>query len=1231
MNAPQAANALAAHPVLAPGILRGFHLLEADAGTGKTWTIAGLVVRALIESGLTLERILVVTFTNAASDELGARIRERIGQLAQLLDDRLAGRDSAVEEPFCVAYAANLVDPAAALRALRVAIAQIDEAAVRTIHAYCNRIIVEHTVSIGVRLDGEADDRGKAWIERGVAEWWRAMVEDASQAALALLTTSGVSPADLTSRLAGLDQLPGAQVLPEAADWRALAEDWHRLRAELLSALERDADALLAWIAVKGNVDGRRYQRRHVDGWLAKLRAFVAGESAGVVLPDEIHRFTAAHFRGEEGKYRIPELGLVSVCDALEAMRPALADLRAQVAVAAWQHVESRRAALKQAEGGVDHDDLLRIVRDALADERSGETLAAALRERHPIALIDECQDTDALQWEIFRRIYRPHDMHDRACLILVGDPKQAIYAFRAADVYTYLEARGAGPQVHALQENQRSVRPLIEAVNALFDRDSAFLVPEIRFSPSAEGRKPRRTFEARAGLERAALTLMMLPGGDAAGMLDRASAADAAVSATVVEIAGLLDDGAVRLDRAPLRPTDVAVLVNSHREGSRVKQALAAAGIGAIEISRDSVLESRECDDLIRLVAAVADPADMGIVRSALATACAGFDAEALAALDQGADLARIVDALVAARRAWTESGPQAAMRRLILAWDIGRRLALLRDGERRLTNLMHLLDLLAAHAEPREGAHAALRWLGRMRADPSALAGEAGELRLESDEDLVRIVTVHKSKGLEFPIVFLPFAWSGREPRAKSLHKYHRASATGWTAVADLRADPDPDALRRAALEEHAEQLRSLYVALTRAQHRCYVCWGAASGAQFAPLAWLLSELDPSRQAPWRSNSTASPALTHQAALEGAQQWRDRGNALHPDAVGIVEIAAGDGDAARRVQRPAIGVEALQARTFAGRIPAPWIQTSFTALHAMLRRTDEAAALSRPGGERPDHDQAVDPAVPAGDRAGALADAEPAAGGSAPADAAADIRHDFPAGALAGVCLHGILENTDFARGTDRTLVSGWLARSGYDAAIAPSVTRWLDEVLAAPLPDLGGGPMRLGDLAGAATLREMEFLLPADGFDNARLLEAVAAHYPLDATAAHSRWSGYLRGFIDLIFARDGRHYIVDWKSNRLGPRADSYAAPALEGAIESNGYALQFCLYSLAVHRMLARRVADYDYERNFGGVHYVFLRGVAPQEHAGAGANGVYATRPPFELIQKLDRIFGGER
>ena len=1271
---------LSAHPVFDAGILHGLHLLEADAGTGKTWTIAGLVVRALIERELGLEQLLVVTFTNAATAELGARIRQRIAELGRRLDDRLEGRTETVFEPFCVACDARLDDAAArrARSALRVALARVDEMAVHTIHGYCQRVIDEHALSIGVPAGVRASaDAVDPRLDR-LADWWREQAREASPARLLAFGLAGLTPDVLRAAVGAISAQPLARVEPAAGDWRRVEVELAEVRQGLADALEREGSALLDWVGVRGNVDGRRMRVDWARGWLDALRAFCADPHA-TDIPEQVSRLASERFGG-----RLPPSTIPGHCDRLVAVAEAIVRLPAWVA----QELAAECAASREADlarvRSLGFDDLLRAVHDALADPVAGAPLARALRERHPMALIDECQDTDALQWAIFRRIYVEADPASERtgrpvepALVLVGDPKQAIYAFRGADVYSYLGAREAVGTIHRLDENQRSGPGLIAAVNALYRRERPFLVDDIDFAGSRMGARPRRAFAIDDGPQRAPMTVVRLEPDPQDGWLNAGAARRQAVDACVSEIGRLLRAGA-RLDDAALRPADIAVLVNTHWQGAAIKRALAASGIGAAEVSRDSVLETLECAELMRVLAAIAEPGDPGLMRSALATTLVGVTADGLLALD--GDAQRALSSSASFARAgddWLRHGPIAALRRLIREAGVGPRLAAVRDGDRRLTNLMHLVELLGDDDEARRGPQQALRALARRRAAGVARDRDSEELRLESDEDLVRILTVHKSKGLEFPVVFLPFAWSAKAAAAPLPRVRHeREAGAGWRAVLDFA--PTEEAARRSATEWHAEAIRTMYVALTRAEQRCYLFWGAAAGAQYSPLAWLLAGLDPVAQSDWRVGQKGAPPLGPDAIDDAIEAWQAAVAASGARALAVVDTptlmaarpsdrrgagaqdpggprdslaeaasrtadAAADarvaaGSAASSAVSSAASSAALSARPWRTVIAAPSIATSFSAMVNSATRDDPSGAIAAQDAvDRPDHDQQPPPLE--------ASPADESAAGAAPAPESA-IRFRFPSGTQAGVCLHGVLEEARFDLPFDRRAVADRLARGGYRRVDAGQVADWLEQVVATPLRAPGGEIVRLAEVPRHRQVRELDFLVAGAGVSDRAVIDAVDAEFGLDVVAGGSRWSGFLRGFIDLVFEHGGRYYLLDWKSNHLGDTVGHYGADALATAMRRHAYALQACLYTLALHRWLRRRLPGYDYDRDFGGVFYVFLRGAglpaaggeaadgeAADGEAGAGeagageVAGVHASRPSRALIDRLDRLF----
>lgn len=1246
-DAARADAGLAGHPVLVPDILQGAHLLEADAGTGKTWTLSALVLRALIEREMPIERILIVTFTKAATAELSRRIRERLEQMSRWIEDHLAGRGATVADPFCDVYGAMLADPAVALRRLRVALARFDECAVQTIHGFCQRVIAEHAVSIDQPPGLEPRSDNAVVDRRLVLRWWQRHLSEAPAALLAPIRLAGVTPDALIERLRGLASRTDVIVRGADADWRERALAWSHCRDELVARLA-DAKGFAgfeAWLGAAEHRFGNKLRKDMRPKLLAGLQAFARWEGpmsdkAGERMREAVRRLSLSELRAI-GAVGEPPGAIAEACEALQARQGLLARLLPSVAAEIWLTAQQERLAIRREAGTLGFDDLLGIVHRALAHADSGPGLAASLRQRFPIALIDECQDTDPLQWAIFQRIYPASSAASSdTAMVLVGDPKQAIYGFRGADVYAYLASRLAITRVHVLDENQRAIAPLVDAVNRVFDGENPFLLPQIGFAPAAMGRRPREAFVPAPGEHRAPFTLVRLEAGRPGAMLRQADASAMALAAMATDIETLLRSGA-RIGARAVRASDVAVLVNKNHQAVEVKAALAARGIGAAEISRASVLESREIDDLIRLCQAIARPADARVLDGALACALVGLDESAL--LDGQAGAVRRSgheDAFYAARQRWEQHGAVAALRQLFDSLGVGARLAGLRDGERRLTNLDHAIELINGSAAARRSPSAAVRWLSQWRADPALVPEDVRELRLESNDDLVRVVTVHASKGLEYPFVWLPFAWNGREPRDPSIALLHEPApdGSGWQAVVDLDPARDPEATRQSRTEWFAESLRTLYVALTRARYRCTVFWGAAASAQFSALAWCLLRMNPVDQVVWQGKRPVP--LDDDTVRRGLDDWlarTARARSTGADGVAVVPASAllPPGPAQLTLgwdEAVSAGPEAAPLALRRLRRPPPRAREhlSFTSLVARASEQAEAAealAAFEPTA-RPDHD---DPQAPPDDDRvsvdGPDAATEAAVAGG---DAVRPIRDRFTAGPQAGVCLHDILERADFRCPVPVPLVAERLSVAGLPTDDAAEVAQWLTDVIRWPMPGVDGLAWRLDQIEPGQQVRELDFLLSAQAVDSRAVIDAVAREFPLDLRAGQARWSGFLRGFIDLVVHAQGRWWIIDWKSNRLGDGLAAYDPSHLIRSITDHAYALQWSLYALAVHRLLALRLPDYDPDRHFGGVCYVYLRGVPDATGTVPPGHAVHAARPSGDLLRRLDRLFQGQ-
>ena len=1215
-----------AHPALDPDILSGRNLVEADAGTGKTWTLVGLVVRALVERGLGIEQILMVTFTRAAAAELRSRVRERIDQLllACAADPAVAPQD-----PVAGLLLANH-DPAAVERSLRLALTRIDEAPIDTIHGLCQRVIREHALSVGIPARFEIDQWGERLLRSELTRWWSTTMAQAPLELVQLLgERGGPTLAGVTRLLGPLLAQPDLVLRPEHFEWRGLADEVRAQRAALLAAIDAEAEPFAAWCQQSPEINHRSYSRANVARWIEQVRSFAQAlpESVGEIDATAFLRLSVAGFTAGVAPAGLDAFALpLRISELVATLR------RRKLVTAAICHelrlpLAERLRERRELAETLTFDDLLRVTRDALVDPVLGPGLAAQLRHRYPLALIDECQDTDPLQWQIFGAIYPRAGAAsgEVGTLVMVGDPKQAIYGFRNADIYAYFAAR-AGARLHRIAENRRSSAALLDAIGALFDTPAPFRIDEIEMPRPQFGARPRPELLAPAGAPaRGDFNWVWLSEPDE-GVINKDEARQRSARGCAAEIARLLGDPETLLrwpaegpvgasaqgqDRPArelaLQPRDIAVLVGTAYEAGVVKAALARHGVGAAEISRQSVFESREARELGRIVAAVTSPSSSSTLRGALVTGLIGWSAERLQQV-ASYDLAwsQVVAAFEACARAWPRRGAQSALRTLLLDdLAVAGRVAGSASGERALTNLAHLLDLMSDTPGTADSPAAALAWLDDARADGEG--GEAHELRLESDANLVQVVTVHKSKGLEFPVVFVPFAWSQTEPRteggALALLRYHERAGERWLAVRELdQGAQDCVARELASREEASEALRLLYVALTRAQLRVYLFWGQVSRAERTALAWLLRDPEP-EAASERAPISAAALSSHIARSgDGALQLG------HHDLLGGSE----------RFEAVAGESPALQVRRFTAQLTPGWVRRSFTQLA-------RSSASDVP--PRPDHDEAVAASAGAGSPDEIPTPPPGEAGAARPPGER--LRFSFVRGAHAGHCLHALLEATDFSAGVDAAEARRHLERNAI-LADAPALARWLDEVLATPLADGCGGRVDLRTLGQRARIVELPFLLPVKAAVDEEIFAAIAAHYPLDLQRGRDSWSGFLNGFIDLVYRENGRYYLLDWKSNWLGDDFADYSPAALEGAIRHGAYALQFSLYAVALHRMLGRRVAGYRFEEHFGGVHYAFLRGMAPGARDADGSQyGVYFARPPLALIEQLDRSLAG--
>ena len=1182
--------------------LQDLSLIEASAGTGKTYTITGLYLRLVVELGLKVEQILVVTYTRAATAELRGRIRQRLQQARQALEQGHS------DDPMLQQLIRHSADTAQAGRRLQTAVLDFDRAVIFTIHGFCQRVLADHAFESAMPFESELLTDQQGLLQEVVDDFWRQRIQDLSPGLIGYLLHGGTSPEVLLQQVRPGIGRPYLECRgrPWPGGLQAMEQQLQRCFDGCRALWREQAGDIRRLLEDSRDLNRNKYRPASVANWLDALDHYLQAERPAGRF-EGWEKFAASTLAGSVKRGGTPPSHpffgrwqeLVAADQQLqEAYHSARVALLGELLEQLNRELPRRKAQQRvQA-----YDDLLLNLQQSLQGEQ-GEALAWAVRERYQAALIDEFQDTDPVQYGIFHRIYGD----TRQPVFLVGDPKQAIYSFRGADVFAYLKARQDAVHRHTLDLNWRSAPALLQAVNALYDQPHpTFYDPRIAYQPARPAVTGRLALVEEGGTD-AAFRIGFLGAGDKP--LNKQQATALSVEYAAGEIARLLllgRDGALRLGERCLAGGDIAVLVRSHRQGAAIASALLERGIHSVQRSRDDVFDSPEAAQLQRLLMALLEPGREGLVRAALATDILGFDGQQIFLLGQDeARLERQFEDFQVWHQLWRERGFVRMFRHLMSERAVAERLLARPDGERRLTNLLHLGELL--HQQEREakpGMEGLLQWLIRHR-QADAPEDETHQLRLESDQDLVQIVTIHKSKGLQYPVVFVPFAWDAGNRRlsATEPYRFHDPRAD-WQPVLEL-GSPRWEADRvQAGREALAEGLRLLYVALTRAQQRCYLCWGNVSKAGESALAWLLHPPEDSGVAdPLPAMNRGFSSLDDQALLQRLRR-------LQSDAGGAVQVeTVVAGQAPFRELAPVdVDGGGLRPRRFLRRLQQQRRVTSFSAL-----------TRGHGNADLPDHD-ALGPVA-----------REPAA----PPESG-DI-FQFPRGARAGTALHSIFERLDFSGHTPEQLAAltrQLLPEHGISAAWSGVVCRMVRAVLDSPLDT--AGRIRLAGIPEPHKLVEMGFHYPLQGLDAPALSHLLLDHgfseEPLLRQAIERltfpRVRGYMKGFIDLVFQAEGRFHLLDYKSNWLGGDLEAYGQPQLVAVMARDDYWLQYLFYTLALHRYLGARLRDYDYDRHFGGVFYLFLRGMRPDR---SPATGVYRARPQRDLILALDRFFGGPR
>ena len=1170
-------------------------LIEASAGTGKTYTIVGLFIRLLTEEDLMVDQVLVVTFTKKATAELRDRILKRLRESVVCLETGDPGKDAFLKE-----LLDNTPDKKLAAGKLKQAIRDFDESSVFTIHGFCQKVLNEEALVAGVPFEADLTQRDEL-LEEATEDYWRNIIDrysstETGQYLLNKLFTLADTPASLKKLTESLFSKPYGKVEADLLDdFEDYADEVISLRKQLRSEWFQNREQLqdILW-----NCDISRYQT-HLEGWISKLEQFLSDLTFESDSSHKFERFTSEYLYDEsnlkKGGDPFPQHRFFELCSQYHQLIADIDRIKTTLFYDAYRQIKERRNELAAGSSVMTYDDLLLTVQEALENRSTGNELAKRLIQKYPFALVDEFQDTDPVQYAIFDKIY-PENA-ENGSLMMIGDPKQAIYAFRGADVYAYISARDSVTgENYTLKKNYRSRPMLIEAVNTLYGRkERAFIEDKIRYNSSESGLPDLAEDYQLDGAAPVPFSFLVTEG----VCTSKDQARQLAFRSTANQVAELLEksqNGNVTIGGKKLEAGDIAVLISSHKDAERIKQMLKQSGIDAVTYSREKVFSTFEAKRMELLMGAVLNPLNQTAFHNGLVSGFFGLDAELLYSIKNDEKKRQVLyEELESLKDTWGEKGFYPMFRKLLYTNGRMAGLAKLENAERVITNLFQLADI-ASYAE-REGglSPAALySWFRKEIADPSD--DDERTLLLESDQNLVKISTIHNSKGLQFPVVFCPALWEGRRPKKSSQNylEYHDDNTGELLINIDQHETENHTvAENRNRVENLSEEIRKAYVALTRAKYECRVNWVSHSDSNLSGLGALLlndrdlmESLEKSVKEPEKVKSESD--LTDSNFIEVIRELSKSA----PDAICVIDADQYTGKI-KHVNLQQDEMDKLGTRNYTGR-ESLQVKKGMESFSSLVHHHEVAG--------EPDYDQFIE------SYAELLQPIQ--------TEVVENTIFTFPRGAAAGTLMHKLFEHPDFdfteAADTDyNRMIKEVLEQHGFEE-------KWCDllQAMIRNLMSSDTGDLTLSEITPQDHIREMEFHLPVSAVRSDSLFDII--RNGKKNNPPESDLENMLTGFIDLVVRQNGKYYILDYKSNHLGDSVEDYSQENMENQMKAAGYDLQYHLYTAALIRFLEKRVSGFDYDRHFGGVYYLFLRGMEP-----GSTTGVYFKKPSESTIDAL--------
>ncbi|QLB19202.1 exodeoxyribonuclease V subunit beta [Mannheimia granulomatis] len=1160
-------------------------LIEASAGTGKTFTIANIYLRLLLGVGclpLTVEQILVVTFTKAATEELKDRIRKNIQQCSDFLQDKSNGLDTQSKEKpyhnnldFLTQLYPKIDNIHEALLRLSIAEREVDTASVFTIHGFCQKMLVQFAFESGVRFDLDLQPNQSELFKKLSEEVWREQFYPQNLAATEVISAELSTP---LAALAAVKPYINGE-LPKVAkveNFVTALEKYNHFITEIKADWQANSEELVNLIrndlAKKITLHGGWYKATAFEEAVLVMNQWA--NSNNRYLPEEFYLFTAD--RIADGTKKNCEPMSVSHLVKNQAFWTAYKQDFAQSlsSVLLYQFLVALKEKLsdyKQNHSERSFDDLLTMLNHALKQPDIGKALAQKIRAIYPFAMIDEFQDTDLTQYEIFSQIFMTDNKGNG--FIMIGDPKQSIYKFRGADIFTYLSAAKQANEQFTLGKNWRSLPPVVQAVNNLFhfadSEHSPFIYQGIGFHP-VEADDSKGNLVSEQGHFVCYTT-------EKTKLDDFAEICAYQIHQQLKAMAegkfGLEKDKEFKAFAAK----DIAILVRKGSQAKRIKKALEKRNIKSVYLAESaSVFSSEIAAELYWLLQAGLNPYNTKTLFSALGSTLWGLSAAEIHRYKTDEILLDIkVNQFVEYNTIWKEQGILPMLHKLYLEQGIIQRLKGMQGSDRLITDLLHLTEILQEQSQSLESEAELVRWYERQIQSPDY--EDEQQLRLESEEELIKIVTIHGSKGLQYPIVWLPFASQKSDSNnLDNLGVFRNENGEiDW-----YFGSIDENVQQSLQNEEYAEDLRLFYVALTRAESQINLILPSEISG-WSPLHYLLSE-----------GGTAEKVVVSEA-LSSKAIWDkpiELSNELPFERWEQVE------------QR-----ENYQAKSFEGNIRVVGQITSFSSLYAQHERLSEGKSY-RVANFAQDRDENVE--IIETDYVGEFSVFSP---------------YHFPHGTKVGTVLHSFFEHCRFGQPIEQESVAKMCEQLDLSEEWIEPVIQWLERILATPL---AGAGFSLNEVNEKQRLNEWQFYLRLKNDKALVLLNKLLKQHTILAKhlpeLRFPQLEGFVRGFVDCIVQMNGKFYVIDYKSNFLGHLPQNYAFEHLQREMGKHRYDVQYLLYTLAVHRYLTSRLGEnYDYERDFGGAVYLFLRAMD-----GKSENGVYFDKPSKALIEEIDRLFG---